>query len=143
MERELSQFYTLSEVATSVRRSMSSIYRDIDTCFSGALAVKHTDKSIKLYNAKDLLFRDDLAGSRAMTAYAVINFPGHYVRILRGTNLPLGDVRFSLGDYLAALFEAQDATLVETPEEAEVRVCVGRSDDPTVVSLFDEGFYLG
>ena len=76
-------------------------------------------------------------------AYAVVNFPNHYVRIMRGAELPLGDVGFALGDYLAALFEAQDVTLVATPEQAEVRVCVGRSDDPTVVSLFDEGFYLG
>ena len=121
----------------------ASRWEDISTCYSGAMAVKETGASLKIYNPENLLFRDDLTGSGTRLAYAVVNFPNHYVRIMRGAELPLGDVGFALGDYLAALFEAQDVTLVATPEEAEVRVCVGRSDDPTVVSLFDEGFYLG
>ena len=121
----------------------ASRWEDISTCYSGAMAVKETGANVKIYNPENLLFRDDLTGSGTRLAYAVVNFPNHYVRIMRGAELPLGDVGFALGDYLAALFEAQDVTLVATPEEAEVRVCVGRSDDPTVVSLFDEGFYLG
>ena len=121
----------------------ASRWEDISTCYSGAMAVKETGTNVKIYNPENLLFRDNLTGSGTTMAYAVVNFPNHYVRILRGAALPLGDVGFALGDYLAALFEAQDVTLVATPEEAEVRVCVGRSDDPTVVSLFDEGFYLG
>ena len=118
-------------------------WEEISTCYSGAMAVKETGADVKIYNPENLLFRDDLTGSGTRLAYAVVNFPNHYVRIMRGAELPLGDVGFALGDYLAALFEAQEVTLVATPEEAEVRVCVGRSDDPTVVSLFDEGFYLG
>lgn len=118
-------------------------WEEISTCYSGAMAVRETGADVKIYNPENLLFRDDLTGSGTRLAYAVVNFPNHYVRIMRGAELPLGDVGFALGDYLAALFEAQDVTLVAAPEEAEVRVCVGRSDDPTVVSLFDEGFYLG
>lgn len=121
----------------------ASRWEDISTCYSGAMAVKETGATVAIYNPENLLFRDDLTGSGTRLAYAVVNFPNHYVRIMRGAKLPLGDVGFALGDYLAALFEAQDVTLVATPEEAEVRVCVGRSDDPSVVSLFDEGFYLG
>ncbi len=118
-------------------------WEEISTCYSGAMAVKETHADVKIYNPENLLFRDDLTGSGTRLAYAVANFPNHYVRIMRGAELPLGDVGFALGDYLAALFEAQEVTIVAAPEEAEVRVCVGRSDDPTVVSLFDEGFYLG
>ena len=121
----------------------ASRWEDISTCYSGAMAVKETGATVAIYNPENLLFRDDLTGRGTRLAYAVVNFPNHYVRIMRGADLPLGDVGFALGDYLAALFEAQDVTLVATPEEAEVRVCVGRSDDPSVVSLFDEGFYLG
>lgn len=121
----------------------ASRWEDISTCYSGAMAVKDTSAEVAIYSPENLLFRDDLTGSGTRLAYAVVNFPNHYVRIMRGGELPLGDVGFALGDYLAALFEAQDVTLVATPEEAEVRVCVGRSDDPIVVSLFDEGFYLG
>ena len=116
---------------------------DIDTCYSGALLVDSLERNVVLYTPKNLLFRDDLTGSGTRMAYAVINVPGHYVRIVRGSSVPLGDVGFTLGSYLEALFEAQEITLVETPEEAELCVCVGRSDDPAVVSLFDEGFFLG
>ncbi len=116
---------------------------DISTCYSGALVVGETDASVRLYDARNLLFRDDLTGEGTHMSYAVVNFPGHYLRILRGANLPLGDVDFSLGDYLATLLDAQDASLVIDPEDAEVRVCVGRSDDPSVISLCDQGFYVG
>lgn len=118
-------------------------WEDISTCYSGAMVVKETGPNVKLYSPQNLLFRDDLTGKGSRMSYAVVNFEGNYVRILRGADLPLGDVGFSLGDYLAALLEAQDATLVATPEEADARVCVGRSDDPAVISLFDEGFYIG
>ncbi|MDO5119307.1 MAG: hypothetical protein Q4D48_04415 [Coriobacteriales bacterium] len=118
-------------------------WEDITTCFSGALAVKNTGAAVSQYNAQNLLFRDDLSGKGTRLPYAIVNFPNHYVRIMRGAKLPIGDVDFTLGDYLAALLEAQECTLAATPDEADVCVCVGRSDDPTVISLFDEGFYLG
>ena len=117
-------------------------WSDISTCYSGALIVGDTSADVKLYNAQNLLFRDDLTGAGARMSYAIVNFPGHYVRIMRGADLPAGDVGFSLGDYLAALLEAQGATLVADPDEADARMCVGRSDDPEVLSLFDEGFFL-
>ena len=120
-----------------------SNWGNIKTCYSGALLVSTTSRSVRLYKSENLLFRDDLTGKGRMMDYAVINVPNHYVRILRGAALPIGDLAFSLKDYLDDLFEAQEVTLVETPEEAEVRVCVGRSDDPQVVSLFDVGFFLG
>ncbi len=117
-------------------------WKDIETCYSGALLVSQTNAVVKLYNGKNLLFRDDLTGEGIDLTYASINVPNHYVRILRGANIPTGDLAYSLADYLEALFAAQEVTLVDTQEEAEVRVCVGRCDDPEVISLFDEGFYL-
>ena len=101
-----------------------------------------TSADVKLYDAQNLLFRDDLTGAGTRMSYAIVNFPGHYVRIMRGADLPAGDVGFALGDYLVALLEAQDATLVADPGDADVRICVGRSDDSEAVSLFDEGFFL-
>lgn len=120
-----------------------SKWGDIQTCYSGALLVSSKRKNVALYNAENLLFRDDLKGSGRNMSYAVINVPNHYVRILRGASLPLTDVDFSLGDYLNMLFRAQEVTLVDTPDEADLLVCVGRSDNPEVISLFDEGFYIG
>ena len=119
-----------------------SNWGDIQTCYSGALLVKRKGNHVRLYSGKNLLFRDDLTGPGSTMDYASINVPDHYVRIVRGADIPLGSVGYALGDYLDTLFRAQEVTLVDTPEEAELQVCVGRSADPEVVSLFDEGFYL-
>lgn len=116
---------------------------DVATCYSGALLVKKRKRDVALYNPENLLFRDDLTGTGLKMNYAVINVPYHYVRILRGPNVPIGNVSYSLKEYLDDLFEAQEVVLVDTPDEAELQVCVGRSDDPAVVSLFDEGFFIG
>lgn len=116
---------------------------DIDTCYSGAVIVGKKDRNVRLVNPQNLIFRDDLTGTGSRLAYAVINVPNHYVRILRGADLPLGNVDFCLGDYLEALFTAQNVTLTENPDDADLRVCIARSDDPEVISLFDEGFFIG
>jgi len=105
--------------------------------------VNNRKRDVALYNPENLLFRDDLTGTGSRMNYAVINVPYHYVRILRGSNMPIGKVGYSLKEYLDDLFETQEVVLVDTPDEAELRVCVGRSDDPAVVSLFDEGFFIG
>lgn len=116
---------------------------DIGTCYSGAAVVADTSADVRLVDPKNLIFRDDLTGSGKSMSYAVVSFTHSYVRIMRGANLPLGNPGFSLRDYLETLFEAQGVTLVEDPADAELSVCVGRSDDPEVISLFDEGFFVG
>ena len=118
-------------------------WENIKTCYSGAIIVSDTSPDVLLVNPENVIFRDDLTGEGAWLPYAVVNFQNHYVRLLRGARIPLGDVDFSLGDYLEALFEAQGVTLAASPEAADIRVCVGRSDEADVVSLFDEGFFIG
>jgi hypothetical protein len=105
--------------------------------------VGSTDSKTELYSADNVLFRDDLTGTGRTMRYALIDFPNHYVRILRGADIPFVRTMFNLGAYLRLLFEAQGATVVDAPEDAELVVCVGRSDDPEAVSLFDEGFFVG
>lgn len=123
--------------------SGASDWGDIATCYSGATLVGSTDSKTELYSADNVLFRDDLTGTGRTMRYALIDFPNHYVRILRGADIPFVRTMFNLGAYLRLLFEAQGATVVDAPEDAELVVCVGRSDDPEAVSLFDEGFFVG
>ncbi len=123
--------------------SGAKLWENIDTCYSGAIIVSDTSPDVRLVNSENIIFRDELTGKGSWLTYAVVNFQNHYVRLLRGASIPLGDVDFSLGDYLETLFEAQGATLATRPEEADIRLCVGRSDESDVVSLFDEGFFIG
>jgi hypothetical protein len=129
-------------------------YRDIDgcfhswddliACFCGVLAVDGEEWNDDLNDTSRLLFGHDFGRTyNKRECYALVNLPGHYARILHGAPIPLGNTSFSLGSYLKMLFEAQEVTLVDTPDKADVRVCVASSNDPEVISLFDEGFYLG
>lgn len=121
----------------------ASDWKDIATCYSGAVVVGRTAPDVKHVSPDNLVFRDDLTGEGRSMAYAIIDVPNHYVRIVRGAQVPFIRTAFTLEAYLKALFIAQGVTLVSDEDEADLKVCVGRSDDPSVISLFDEGFYLG
>lgn len=118
-------------------------WADIKTCYSGATIVGELGRDKALYDRRNLLFRDDMTGEGRSMDYAMIDVENSCVRILRGTKYPFVRTMFTLEAYLRALFDAQGVTLVDDPEEADLEVCVGRSDKEGVISLFDEGFYVG
>lgn len=117
-------------------------WKDIQTCYSGATVVANRNRNAVLYDRKNLLFRDDMTGDGRSMDYALIDVENGYVRILRGTKFPFVRTMFTLETYLRALFDAQGVTVVDDPDEAELEVCVGRSEKEGVISLFDEGFYI-
>lgn len=125
----------------------ASNWEDIDTCFSGALVVGDTAPDVKLYNSNNILFHDDLNGDGQEVEYAMIDVPNHFVRILRGVNLPYVRSAFTLGAYLGLLFEAQGCELVRDVGEADIVLAIGRAsgdavDGKPVVSLIDNGFFI-
>lgn len=122
-------------------------WKDIAKCFSGALVVGKTTPDVKLYNSKNVLFHDDMNGTGHEMDYAMVDVPNHYVRILRGVNLPYRHTAFNLEMFVNLLLEAQGCELVPAPEEAEVILSVGRAEvdevaGAPVVSLIDEGFFI-
>ena len=117
-------------------------WKDIQTCYSGATVVANRNRDAVLYDRKNILFRDDMTGEGRSMDYALIDVENGYVRILRGTKFPFIKTMFTLETYLRALFDAQGATVVDDPEEAELQVCVARSEKEGVISLFDEGFFI-
>ena len=118
-------------------------WRDIDTCFCGALVVGSTEPDVKVYNGKNVIFHDDLTGNGSNMEYAFVNVENHYVRILRGSQFGFNETGFTLGDYIDLLVDAQGATLVSEKEDADVVVGVGRLDDENSICLIDEGFFMG
>lgn len=116
---------------------------DIETCYSGAIVVDGISRNHVIYDGKNLLFRDDMTGEGRSMDYALIDVQDSYVRIMRGAQFPFVKTQFTLEAYLRALFAAQQVELVDDAEDAELEVCVGRSDKEGVISLFDEGFFIG
>lgn len=106
---------------------------DIESCFCGALfrsggleEDKRKTSNKALYTASNALFQDDLIGEGTRMRYALINAYNHWVRIIRGADYPFLDTAFTLRSYLMMLLEAQNATLVDDEEDADVILCVGR-----------------
>lgn len=121
---------------------------DIDTCFSGAMVVESpvegTPRSVnpKVYQAENVIFRDDMTGMGRRMNYALIDVPYGYVRILRGANYPFTRTSFTLGAYIMMLLASQEATLVNTREEADVVLSIGRTEEEGAICLIDENFFL-
>lgn len=119
-------------------------WSDIATCYSGALIVGSTSPDYALYDPRNVLFHDDIKAKGRGMLYAYIDVPGHFVRILRGEYGYLTD--FTLAEYLDTLLKAQGCTAVETPEEADCVITIGRDDTDfgcETHCLIDEGFFLG
>ena len=130
---------------------------DICTCFSGATIVEQaanpegfsgfgsfrSHSELKIYQPENVIFRDDMTGEGRHMDYAYIDCGGCYVRIVRGAKMPVTHTAFTLETYLDMLFTTQDATRVDTREEAEVVLSVGRTEDEEAICLIDEGFFLG
>lgn len=125
----------------------ASDWKDIKTCFSGAMVVDDTSADVKLYNSKNVLFHDDMKGDGRVMDYAMIDVPNHFVRILRGASVPFVRNAFTLDAYIGILLDAQQATVVNDKADADIVLCVGRcsseeSDGVPVVSIIDEGFFI-
>ena len=90
----------------------------------------------------EVILRDEHPCEGDALGYAVVDVRRGFVRMLRSSDVPLDTVGFSLQEFLFALFDAQGVIEVDSPDEAEVTLTIGPSDDPSVVSLYDNRFFL-
>ena len=96
-------------------------FRDIDECFVGLMAVK---------NYIDVLNRYVRFVGKPFTR----DFASHLDRD--------HDASFYVQEYLDILFKAQGAVPVQTQEEADLVLTVGKSTIPGAISLIDNNFFL-
>ncbi len=96
-----------------------------------------------IYQAENLIFRDDMTGAGRSMTYALVDVKNGAVRIQRGAKYPFVRTSFPLGAYIDLLIEAQGATRVAAPDQADVVLSVGRTDKEGAICLIDEGFFLG
>ena len=127
-------------------------WKDIDTCFSGAAIVQslrerpdgngRIDLDPAIYQADNVVFRDDMTGEGRTMTYALIDVVNGYVRLLRGAEYPFERTAFTLDAFVDMLLDTQGATRVDEREDAEVVLSVGRTEDEDAICLIDEGFFL-
>lgn len=122
-------------------------WKDIETCFSGALIIGDTAPDTKLYQSQNVLFHDDMNGSGNSMNYAMIDVPNHFVRILRGAKLPYRHTEFTLEIFVNMFLEAQGCEIVDSIDDADVVLAVGRAEadeieGKKVISLLDNNFFV-
>lgn len=127
-------------------------FKDIDTVFCGVMVVGELKEKVKLYSAKNTLFRHDLMMNNLSVEYAYIDLKTRTIQIvgkssssneLNDTNIREDKVaNLSMQNYLTSLFSFQDVQLVDKEEDAEVVIGLAKSDKDNYLSLIDENFFM-
>ncbi|MBQ8054247.1 MAG: hypothetical protein IJ198_10655 [Lachnospiraceae bacterium] len=132
-------------------------FKKIDTCYVGMMAVKKLGAKVKLYDPKNCFFTHALQSDSSALHYGYINvperrlyfvgkemkeLPEYYRPAGAGKRDPNSGNRLTLEKYLSMLFEAQEAEVVSSAEEADVILTMEKSAEKNAVSLVDNNFFL-
>lgn len=127
-------------------------FAEIDTVFTGLMAVSKMREEVKLYDQKNVFFRHDLEGDYMSVDYAYIDIEKRLLYILgngvsgRHNDLNLienMDIKLSIKSYLNILISSQGATKVSNKEDADVILGLPKSDEDNYYSLIDENYFMG
>lgn len=124
-------------------------FSQVDECFVGAMAVEKINEEVKLYDPKNCFFVHYLKSKCRKINYGyvdvakrVIVFDGkqnddedYYSTMKRNNSFPVTS-------YLKMLFDAQGAVQVESPEEADCVLVMGKPSNDGELSLIDNNFFM-
>ena len=124
-------------------------FADIETCFVGAMAVDRTGEDIKLYDPKNCFFVHYLKSKCRRMNYGYVDISRRTI-VFDGTedtgssyyNTRKRNNNFMLIDYLDLLFKAQNVTLVDERDAADIVLVVGKPSDDNELSLIDSNFFM-
>lgn len=124
-------------------------FGEIEECFVGAMAVAKTGTEIQLYNPKNCFFSHYLTGKYGFIYYGYIDVQRRVIVFDgipdSGSNYYAAAPRngaFSLQNYFYILFGSQEAQVVDTAEEADIVLVMGKPNGDKEVSLIDNNFFL-
>lgn len=124
----------------------------IDTVYTGVMAVNARGEDVRLYDPKQCLFTHELRGNTTDIKYGRIDVQNRLFTINAlsiDENLARGSgnekkllSRFTIATYLDYLFRAQDVTLVDTPDEAEIILSTEKAEAENGISLTDNNYFM-
>lgn len=126
-------------------------FKGVQTCYVGMMAVDKIGAKIKHYDPANCFFTHELTQNTNNLFYGYVDVQNRCVRFVGQPNhnawaarplLEDAESMFSLQDYLDCVLEGQGAELVESPEEAEVVLTMGKSLLDNGISLVDNNFFL-
>lgn len=126
----------------------------IDTCYVGMMAISKrfiNGKAEKLYSEANCLFKHNLRQDSAHVNYGYIDVPNRCL-VFDGTpqawsynwygGIEHRKGKLSLNHYLQHLCEAQEATICENADEADVILVMGKAEKEKEVSIIDANFFI-
>lgn len=126
-------------------------FKGVQTCYVGMMAVDKIGAEIKHYDPANCFFTHTLTQNTRNLFYGYVDVQNRCVRFVGQPNhnawaarpqIEDAESMFSLQDYLDCVLEGQGAELVESPEEAEVVLTMGKSLLDNGISLVDNNFFL-
>ena len=127
-------------------------FKDIKNLMVGILPVSglnETDDKKSAYSPKNCLFYHNLEFDAKSITYGCVDVKNkvlYYDGTLGIESVPsmkveASEVKFSLEDYLDILIEAQNATIVEKREDADVVLTLNKPNDDSEICLIDENYF--
>lgn len=123
-------------------------FPEVETCYVGMMAVDQIGQCVQHYSPKNCFFTHKLTQNVTSLFYGFVDVQNRCVRFVGQPNesswdsLPRIEDTFSLQDYLDCVTEGQQVQLVETAEEADVVLTMGKSILKNGISLVDNNFFL-
>lgn len=125
-------------------------FKQIDTVFTGLMALSEMGAKADLFDPKNVLFRHDLEYKAMSIDYGVIDIKNN-VMYINGTpsqsyndtnTLGRPTVKLSILTYVSLLVLTQGGTLVSNKDEADLVLGLAKSDEENYVSLLDENYFM-
>ena len=125
-------------------------FSDIETCYTGMMAVDKIGQDVKLYDPANCFFSNDIRNECTAINYGEIDVENRRLSYF-GVDQERADIymppqakpgMFSLKEYLCMLSEAQGSVLVDSPEEADCILTLCKPATEKDVSLIDNNYFF-
>jgi hypothetical protein len=125
-------------------------FNKIEESFVGMTAVSQLGENIKLYNPKNCFFSHELSSDATKIRYGEIDVKNRFLRVCAKpcvsnyAGTPAEDLNgeiFSLREYLEMLIANQNATIIESKDEADMVLVPGKPKNETEISIIDSNFF--
>ena len=128
-------------------------FKNFQEVFVGALAVDKLNANVKLYNSKNCFFTHHLTSDAKFIHYGYVdvknrciifdgktNNEGHFGNYYSEMIRP--NTAFPLSSYLIEFYVGQGITIVDTPEDADYVLVMGKPNSDKEISLIDNNFFM-
>lgn len=128
--------------------SGKSAFGEIEECYVGCMAVDQLGQKVKLYNPKNCFFTHYLTGKYRTINYGYVDVVNRCI-VFDGNqanndwySVKDRNLSYPLSRYINDLLSAQSSVVVNTPEEADICLVMGKPSRDNDVSLIDNNLFL-